>query len=289
MSVYATAPGGALAAVLPDGRRRHFQHGPIDLVLDCDGPEGERGAAFAQAWDAFVEVLPRLVSELPLLRAPVGPVPDGPVARRMHAACLPHAANFVTPMAAVAGAVADHVLEAMMVGRGLARAYVNNGGDIALRVISGPPYRAGMVFDDRDPALDGDIAIDATSGIGGIATSGCQGRSFSLGIAESVTALASSAAAADAAATLIANAVDADDPAIERRPARRLDPDSDLGDRPITMAVGPLDPATVDRALHRGVDAAHRMREAGLIVAARLTLQGVTRIAGGADRVADAA
>ena len=76
------------------------------------------------------------------------------------------------------------------------------------------------------------------SGIGGIATSGARGRSFSLGIADSVTVLARDAATADAAATLIANAVDIDSPAIMRRPARELDPDSDLGDRLVTVSVG---------------------------------------------------
>ncbi|WP_204349766.1 hypothetical protein, partial [Klebsiella pneumoniae] len=79
-------------------------------------------------------------------------------------------------------------------------------------------------------------------GIGGIATSGAQGRSFSLGIADSVTVLARDAASADAAATLIANAVDLDHPAIRRRPARNLDPDSDLGDRLVTVGVGDLTP-----------------------------------------------
>ncbi len=37
-------------------------------------------------------------------------------------------------MAAVAGAVADHILAAMIAGRRLAKAYVNDGGDIALHL-----------------------------------------------------------------------------------------------------------------------------------------------------------
>ena len=52
----------------------------------------------------------------------------------------------------------------------------------------------------------------------GIATSGWRGRSFSLGIADAVTVLAATAAEADAAATVIANAVDLPGhPAIDTR------------------------------------------------------------------------
>lgn len=269
---------GAVGGFLPDGRRAHFQHGPIDLVIDCDGADAARAEAFERAWVVFAEALPGLVAELPLLRSPVGPEPEGPIALRMRDACLPHGLTYVTPMAAVAGALADHVLDAMKQTTGLARAYVNNGGDIALWVGVGAPYRAGMVFDYGDPVLDGGIEIGAGDGVGGIATSGWKGRSFSLGIADSVTVLARTAAAADVAATLIANAVDAEHPAVERAPARSLDPDSDLGDRLVTTKVGVLDRATVDAALENGRRAAGLMRRSGLIRAARLTLKDETRL-----------
>ena len=75
----------------------------------------------------------------------------------------------------------------------------------------------------------------------GVATSGWRGRSFSLGIADAVTVFAGTAAVADAAATLIANAVDLPGhPAFARAPARRCDPQSDLGERLVTVDVGPL-------------------------------------------------
>jgi ApbE superfamily uncharacterized protein (UPF0280 family) len=114
----------------------------------------------------------------------------------------------------------------------------------------------------------------------GIATSGWKGRSFSLGIADSVTVLAATAAAADVAATLIGNAVTADHPAIARAPASGLDPDSDLGDRPVTIAVGPLDGGTVGAALDSGAGAAKRMQQAGHITAAMLVLQRQFRTVG---------
>jgi len=278
----AAPDGGAppVCAILGDDRRRHFQHGPIDLVIEVFGELGEIARAYEQAWARFQSILGELAGELPRLRAPVsaaGAGLSGPVARRMVRATLPHHAAFVTPMAAVAGAVADEVLAALVAGRRLDKAYVNNGGDIALFLASGEAFTTGIVTLGRVPSLDGFIEIDAKSGIGGLATSGWRGRSLSLGIADSVTALAASAATADAAATLIANAVDTVDAAIRRQPAAFLDPDSDLGERLVTVEVGRLAPPTVDHALDRGVAVAEEMRCAGLITAALLSLEDKSR------------
>ena len=124
------------------------------------------------------------------------------------------------------------------------------------------------------PAVNGAVMLRAEDGIGGIATSAFNGRSFTLGIADSVTVVAASAAAADAAATVVANAVDLDSPAIERRPARALDPDSDLGDRLVTSAVGPLTEAEIRQALTNGRSRAARLIARGLIGGAALIFGG---------------
>ncbi len=274
-------------AWLPDGRRLHFQHGPIDLVIEAFGREEEARRARQQAWLAFRDVLDGLVAELAVLRRPAAeprPLVRGPVARRMMAAVWPHRATFVTPMAAVAGAVADHVLAALVDGCRLDRAYVNNGGDIALHLAPGERFEAGIVTRLAAPSIDGIAEIVHGSPVRGIATSGRAGRSFSLGIADSVTVLARDAAAADAAATLIANAVDVAHPGIRRIPAVELDPDSDLGDRPVTVAVPALDDGAVGAALDAGAEAAADMRRRGLIVAAFLALQGRQRVVGGWTR-----
>jgi ApbE superfamily uncharacterized protein (UPF0280 family) len=271
-------------AILPDGRRRHFQHGPIDLVLEAFGAGTEIEAAYAQAWMRFETILEELVAELPALRTPVtrnGPRLAGPVARVMRDACAPHRERFVTPMAAVAGAVADAVLAAMTTGRDLDKAYVNNGGDIALHLAPGAALTTGLVALGARPSFDGLARIAAASPVRGIATSGWRGRSLSLGIADSVTVLARGAAEADVAATLVANAVDLDDPAVRRAPARELAPDSDLGDRSVTVDVGPLSADKVDRALAHGLDCARTMARRGLILDACLTLQDETRVLGG--------
>ena len=276
-------------AVLPDGCRRHLQHGPIDIILEAFGTTAERTRAYDQAWRRFDSILDELVAELPLLRRAVdgaAPRPEGPVARRMQAVCRPHDAVFVTPMAAVAGAVADAVLAAMVAGRRLRRAYVNNGGDIALHLAPGQSFTTGIVTLGADPALDGVSRIAAASPVRGIATSGWRGRSFSLGIADSVTVLAESAAEADVAATLIGNAVDVDDPAVCRAPATDLAPDCELGARPVTVEVGPLPRRKVERALEAGAAVARDMAARGLIVQALLSLQGRSRVAGAPQPVA---
>src|SRR6185437_14008885 len=218
-----------------------------------------------------------------VLRQPLGlerPRLTGPVARRMAAACWPYRAVFVTPMAAVAGAVADHLLAAMVEGRRLAKAYVNDGGDIALHLSPGESLACGLVADLRAPRLDGAVTVTAAIPVRGIATSGAAtkgsgGRSFSLGIADAVTVLAASAAAADAAATMIANAVDLPSHlGIRRTPASAIDPDSDLGERAVTIAVPRLSPGEIDRALAAGQRRAAALVEAELIVGAVLALQG---------------
>src|SRR5262249_28174288 len=149
-------------------------------------------------------------------------------------------AQFITPMAAVAGAVADELIAFFRSDPAITRAYVNNGGDIALHLTSGQTYRVGLYADlgrvkrREITGLDGDFEVTAEMSVRGVATSGWRGRSFSLGIADSVTVLAATAAEADAAATMIANRVNIDDPAIQRAPANTLKDDTDLGDRLVT-------------------------------------------------------
>ncbi len=286
-----------VAHLLPGGRRLHLQHGPIDLVIEAWGEAGEVRAAYAQAQACFAAVLPTLCAELPRLRRPVDGMPfAGPVAERMRRACAAvvdadgvRASSdpvFLTPMAAVAGAVADHVLAAMTAGRSLAKAYVNDGGDIAIHLAPGATLTCGLVADLAAPTLDGRFVLIHDLPVRGLATSGRAtkgegGRSFSLGIADAVTVLAADAAAADAAATVIANAVDLPGhPCVARLPAVALDPDSDLGERLVTIGLGALTPSEIDVALARGRAAAERLRRAGRIFAAVLVLRRIVATVG---------
>lgn len=272
--------GSAVAAHLPDGRL-HLQHGPIDLVIAAEGADAAVADAYSAAETAFDGLLERLTAELPLLRSPVDAEPEGPVALRMHAACAGLPGDpFVTPMAAVAGAVADHVLAAMTGAANLTKAYVNDGGDIAFHLTGAAVMEIGLIADLERGLSGGKLKIGADSPVRGVATSGRGGRSHSLGIADAVTVLAESAAAADAAATLIADAVDVDHPSITREPASALDPDSDLGDRPVVTGMGDLPLALVARAIDAGAARAERYRGAGRILDAILFLRGESRIIG---------
>jgi len=274
---------GPQCELLPDGRRLHLNHGPIDLVVEAFGAPSEIAAAYSQVKAGFSGVLNVLAEELNSLRLPVcSPhwMPEGPVARRMLNACWSHRGEFVTPMSAVAGSVADEMLAALIEGRDLDKAYVNNGGDIAFYLTPDSSLTAGLVGDYHLPAIDATCKLGHDQPVRGIATSGWKGRSHSLGIADSVTVLAPTAAAADVAATLIANAVNIDDPAIERLPASNLDPDSDLGERLVTVDVGPLDEWTVEVALDSGIKAGNKMQRAGHIRAAVLVLQQQFRTVG---------
>ena len=280
-----TQPAKARAQIglLPDGRRLHLHDGPIDLIVEAFGGPHEINAAYHAAARRFVTVLDELCSQLPLLRQPArpeSPVPDGVVAQRMMAAVAPYCERtFITPMAAVAGAVAEEILQAMTGAANLSRAYVNNGGDIALHLAPGEQFVVGMVECPDRPSLFGFASLDSNQPVRGIATSGWRGRSFSLGIADAVTVLAERAAMADAAATIIANAVDLPrHPAVTRVPACELAPDSDLGDRLVTQEVGELSNEEVAAALDAGDAVAQALVSEGLIRFAALNLRGETRI-----------
>jgi uncharacterized protein len=266
-------------ARLADGRRLHLQDGPIDLIVEARGSEANLRAAYDAAVQRFTGLLDELCEELPLLRQAADPARcllRGTVARRMHDAVAPFASeHFITPMAAVAGSVAEEILGAMLRSAPLERAYVNNGGDIALHLAEGEHFTVGLAERPDAPALMRTMVVHADDPSRGVATSGRHGRSFSLGIADAVTVLARTASQADAAATIIANAVDLPGhPAIVRCPAHDLQPDSDLGVRLVTRGVGELSADEIEAALESGAACARKLLAAGLIDGAALRLHG---------------
>jgi ApbE superfamily uncharacterized protein (UPF0280 family) len=274
--------GRAQVQRLGDGRL--FLHdGPIDLIVEAFGAQAEVRRAYDAVVRRFVDVLDELCAELAFLRCRCsgdGELPQGMIAQRMTRAVAPYAATaFITPMAAVAGAVAEEILAAMTSAASLERSYVNDGGDIAIHLTPGRQFRVGMVERPERPSLFGTALLTADAPVRGIASSGWRGRSFSLGIADAVTILAETAAQADAAATIVANAVDLPGHAqVTRLRARDLAPDNDLGDLLVTQDVGPLEPREVREALDAGEEKASSVLAQGLICAAALRLRGETRI-----------
>ena len=253
---------------LHDGRL-HLHHGPIDIILTAEGPDAAR--AEDQAARRFATILPELCAELPALRTADPQQLCSEAAKAMAAAVAPFRPAFITPMAAVAGAVADAVLAALTKGTNLTRAIVNNGGDIALHLATGTETTAAIA---RPSSFTDRVTIRAADPVRGIATSGWRGRSQSLGIADAVTVLARNAAMADAAATMIANAVNLPGHrGITRRPATEIKADSDLGPRLVTTAVAPLSAHDAREALTRGATLARHLQTRGLIAGAALFLQ----------------
>ncbi len=272
-------------ALLADGKRLHLQDGPIDLILEASGRESDVHAAYDAAARRFTGLLDELCAELTELRRAADPAQtalQGVVARRMHAAVAPFAGDcFITPMAAVAGSVAEEILGAMLAAAPLDRAYVNNGGDIALHLAGCEHFAVGLMDRPDAQGVMRRVTIAAGDPVRGIATSGRHGRSFSLGIADAVTVLAKTASQADAAATVIANAVDLPGhPAVIRVPANELQPDSDLGDRLVTRDVGALTDQEIDEALEPGRRRAQQLLAAGLIEGAALRLLGESMVVG---------
>ena len=269
---------GATASWLAEGRL-FLQHGPINLVAKVDGTQ--HPAPYADLIRAFPEWLGALVRELTRLRHAEDvalPLPSHPIALAMVRAVRNFPDQFVTPMAAVAGAVADRAIAELCSHEGVERAWANNGGDIALYLAPGSSLTVGVVPSLTKAIPEARITIQSDSPVRGIATSGWDGRSQSLGIADAVTVLARNAACADAAATLIANAVNVDHPAVIRASASTLDEHSDLGSRLVTEMVGTLDDTAITIALQRGVEFAKRLQRRGTIHSAALALKGQWRV-----------
>ena len=262
------------------GNRLYLQHGPIDLVINADAPEYVQAQAYSLAIRRFETLLEELVAELPLLRTPWTksfPEVQGSVARRMVDA-VQDLGVFITPMAAVAGAVADEIRDVMLETKGLNRVMVNNGGDIAFGLRKGTQCQIGVVDLPDVPELFANVEIPFFSPVRGVATSGWRGRSLSLGIADAVTVLSKTSAQADAAATMVANAVNVEHPDIVRIPASQREDDSDLGDRLVTISVPQLSEKLIDEALEKGFRIAQTLIQADRIDAAYLSLQQKIRI-----------
>lgn len=218
----------------------------------------------------FQEYLKKPVVELP----PDRPLP-GVVARARDAALA--VGRELTPLAAVAGAVADEVADRAW-ELGADRVLVNNGGDIALRLKAGKNARVGIKKRSRSGSLAdepflGRLRVLWGDGVGGVATSGRQGRSHSLGLADLVTVWTATASLADAAATALANAVYAESSEVVRHPARELDPSSDLKEKLVVRSVGKLSSAARFDALQAGMDAAAELFRAGLIRGCLIAIQ----------------
>jgi ApbE superfamily uncharacterized protein (UPF0280 family) len=185
----------------------------------------------------------------------------------------------LTPMAAVAGTIADAVAD-WLYERGATRVIVDNGGDIAIRLSPGEHATVGVRPQITSPLIS--HVINLKSGLSwGVATSGLGGRSFTRGIASAVTVLAANASVADAAATSVANACIVDAPYLVQLPAEEMDPHSDLTGIRVTVASGLLSSEKIGLAVRRAGRKAENFSRRNIIIGAFIALANVDLISEG--------
>jgi len=230
----------------------------------------EEGACLA------MRVLEDLARFLPLIKKKAHELevqPEYPDAvRRMIDATRRMGESDLTPLAAVAGAASDVVAD-FLAHRGATKVIVDNGGDIALRLRAGEIVRVGVKTDIHAKSPAYVIPINAGSGVGGVATSGFGGRSFTKGIASAATVLSANASLADAAATVVGNFTNVEDPGIARSRAEAIYPDTDIAGEWVTTRVGTLPIETVEEALQNGLDKARALCARGLIQGALIAVK----------------
>ena len=248
--------------------RLFLNHGPIDIVLEAFGKD--KPLAYEKAKKYFSTLLNELVLDMDLLKKEVVPHRNfnNKISQSMQNATEKFYPDFITPMAAVAGSVADNILNVLVKDTKLEKAYVNNGGDVSFYLTENQTVKSSLA------SIPNIIAeIDYKDKSRGIATSGWRGRSFSLGIADSVTVLADNAAMADAAATMIANSVNIKNhPSIIKKPAEEIYEDSDLKNLMVTVEVGDLKQSEIEDALRNGNEVGKTYLESGLINSALIEL-----------------
>ena len=253
--------------------------GPATMVI-----AGEReGKAFPferREIEAYVgQVLHEIREALPILRLKAYRIkktdylPEA--AKRMIGAVKAGDEATLTPMAAVAGAVADLVKEHLSLTTETDVLSVNNGGDISICNRSGRVMSIGIADIGSGVPTPYVLKVERT-GFFGVATSGFGGRSFTLGLADIVSVMAETAALADAAATLIANRTCVESAGVVRRKARELDPLTDIPDELVTVDRGCLGADAVAAAVAKGEREAARLKSAGVIDDAVVILKGCT-------------
>jgi ApbE superfamily uncharacterized protein (UPF0280 family) len=197
-----------------------------------------------------------------------------PLALKMISSVLAIGDEDLTPMAAVAGTIADEVAD-FLFERGMTKVVVDNGGDVAIRADREDPVTVGIRPDVNDRAVSYVIGLDPDLRSHGVATSGLGGRSLTRGIASAATVVARTASLADAAATAVANASFLEDEQVLRRPAEEIDPYTDIAGLDITVKVGPLSEEMKSRAVSQSIRRAEDLVQRGVILGAFVAVQGM--------------
>ena len=225
--------------------------GPMRLVIRAWNKKQPQIKLARQAAEESISYLERIARCRPLLSRPIAAIEDLPqdeLALSMITSTRAIGDEDLTPMAAVAGTIADAAAD-WLFERGLTKVIVDNGGDIAIRLARGERATVGVRPNVGSRFISHVISLDSNRSAWGVTTSGMGGRSFTRGIASAVTVLAENASVADAAATAVANACYVEDKGVLQLAAEKIDPNSDLTGTLITTEVGPLSEEKRRRAI----------------------------------------
>lgn len=254
---------------LEDGRV-FVDYGPASMVITARRDGVDLPELASQAFPLIRDSLREIAEALPILRqyprdGDFSGLSGLPLV--MAEAVLATGEPTLTPMAAVAGTMADTVAD-WIYARGADFVAVNNGGDIALRLAPGQQLRMG-ILPDLEGSISQVITIRSEDGIGGVCTSGLGGRSLTRGIASSVSVFAARCAVADACATHIANCSYIDSPRVHTCLAGEIEPESDIAGLTIVSAVEKLTEEEAERGLAQiRAEAEKQLRRGNLLFAA---------------------
>ena len=269
-----------------DGTAILAENGPMRLMIQCRRGDAVDLNAAKAAGQKACSFLARVAMCRGQLHRPAWRVDLenlDPIACKMVDAARTIGDPDLTPLAAVAGTLADFVAD-WLVDQGMTWVIVNNGGDIAIRLAAGETARVGVRPDIRSQTIGTILELNDRRRAWGVNTSGLGGRSLTRGIASAVTVVADCSAMADAAATAIANHCIVQDPRIHQVPAEQLDPNTDIPGLAVTADVGPLDRWAIDTALNRGLNHAARLVQRGVIDDALITVKGHSRMTVGMEK-----
>ena len=257
--------------------------GPMRLVLQAwykNRPQLKLARQAAEKSIAYLEQIARCRSVLSRPVPEVANLPEENLVITMINAVKTIGDDDLTPMAAVAGTIADVVADRRF-EKGATRVIVENGGDIAIRLAEGETATVGVRPQVNSRHISHLIRLDGGQASWGVTTSGVGGRSLTTGIASAVTVLAANASVADAAATAIGNACFVEDSSIIQAPAESLDPNTDLAGLAVTTKVGELLPEKVLMALESARQKAEMLSQQKIIRGAFIALQNVFVISDG--------
>lgn len=253
--------------------------GPMRLVISAFlGKLPQPDMAFRAAEESFIFLEAVARSRLRPGR------PENPLVARMIESVSAVGDEDLTPMAAVAGTIADAVAD-FLFARGMTKVVVENGGDLSVRLQGDASVTVGIRPNLNAQEISHVITLDPGRSAWGVATSGLGGRSLTRGVASAATVVAETASLADAAATAVANASFVEDHQVIRRPAEKMDPYTDIPGLPVTVKAGPLSETKRSLALGQAIHRAEALISRNVILGAFVAVQGKEAMTDGMKRL----